>query len=46
MGRDVVRGLALCGVNSAAGWFRRRGDHGEGLRRSRGDAAGAGAGHL
>jgi len=47
MGRDVVRDHRReAGVNSGAGWFRRWGGHGEGLRRSRGDAAGAGAGRL
>jgi len=34
------------GVNSEVGWFCRPRGHGEGLRRNRGDAAGAGAGRL
>jgi len=42
MGRDAARGRCLSGAaNSEAGKFRRSGGHGEGLRRSRGDAAGA-----
>jgi hypothetical protein len=41
MGRDAVRDRWDGGaVNSEAGEFRRWGGHGEGLRRSRGDAAG------
>ena len=47
MGRGAARDHRWeAGLYSGAGWFRRRGGHGEGLRRSRGDAAGAGAGRL
>ena len=41
MGRDAVHGHLMRVADSEAGLACRRGGHGEGLRRSRGDAAGA-----
>ena len=41
MGRNAVRDRPVWTVDSVAGLACRRGGHGEGLRRSRGDAAGA-----
>jgi hypothetical protein len=41
MGRDVAHDRACWAVDSVAGMRCRWGGHGEGLRRSRGDAAGA-----
>jgi hypothetical protein len=41
MGRGAVRDDPIWMVDSKAGLRRRWGGHGEGLRRSRGDAAGA-----
>jgi hypothetical protein len=40
LGRDAVHDPCLSGVDSEAGCVCRSGGHGEGLRRSRGEAAG------